>query len=437
MSDYPVLDGNGAVIIGTATDPAWSLPARHDYASDYPTRDGDGAVIVAAPFEGVGAPFRVTENILGAGGLDYALYDSSALDRMWQEATGQTPAAIASPVGLIVGRERQGASTFAQVMAGQAELSANTPDASGTTAGMSTATDSAIVIIDDVTSPASSGKAFRLANAQAASRFMDVHTTGVVAGRTYRLEVWAKGNDARDETFGFAGSGAQSVSVSLTTDWQRFVCILTANTTGQRIFIRAAPGKTTELVLNSVKEVPAYYARQSVSGARPVLQSDGFKFDGSDDNLMTDWFAQSGASCIIAQVAVPSTMSTYQAVCGYQNSSARYRLGFASSGRINVAIGNTSVHGDTTSPDFRGQSIVCGFAINGSVVRVFANTTMLPEEAQSGIITPSLLSRIGASDQVGTPGNFFGGSVKRLAFGKVFLTDEQFQQIRAEWLAAA
>lgn len=53
MADYPVRDGNGAIIIETATDPAWTLPPRYDHAADYPTRDGNGATIVKYSHETV------------------------------------------------------------------------------------------------------------------------------------------------------------------------------------------------------------------------------------------------------------------------------------------------------------------------------------------------------------------------------------------------
>lgn len=82
MADYPVLDGNGAVIIGTATDPAWSLPARHDYASDYPVLDGNGAVIIATPFEG-SVPV-VTDSIVVFGDSTAGSTGASTSARHWR-----------------------------------------------------------------------------------------------------------------------------------------------------------------------------------------------------------------------------------------------------------------------------------------------------------------------------------------------------------------
>ena len=61
--------------------------------------------------------------ILGAGGLDYALFDFRKTDRLFQEAVGPSPADDNGElIGVGIGAERQGSKTLAAVMAGQAEL---------------------------------------------------------------------------------------------------------------------------------------------------------------------------------------------------------------------------------------------------------------------------------------------------------------------------
>lgn len=54
MPDYPVRDGNDAIILANATDPAWTPPVAYDPTGDYPVLDGLGGVIIAEPFEGGG-----------------------------------------------------------------------------------------------------------------------------------------------------------------------------------------------------------------------------------------------------------------------------------------------------------------------------------------------------------------------------------------------
>lgn len=174
----------------------------------------------------------------------------------------------------------------------------------------------------------------------------------------------------------------------------------------------------------------------TVHSLKEALTSSGAKFDGSDDNLLSDWFAQAGANCIIAQVTVPATLATTQVFAGSSGSAGTNRIWMAITTGGNI---QSSVFGgvDTTIPtDYRGQSIVVAVSLTGTQVQVFA------ENAASTVNnytddTDERPFAIGARNANGSPNSFFGGSIKRIAFGKVPLTLAQFQQIREEWLKAA
>lgn len=367
-------------------------------------------------FDLIQGPFPITNSILGAGGLDYVLYDSSALDRMWQESTGQTPAVLASPVGLIVGREKQAAKTFAQVMAGQPELrggvttgSAGTPPAPATynpTIGDGTFSRTDI----------------------ANQSYLRIN--GLTIGRCYEISFLVGAGPAVSLRTANFNTGVFASANSGQTLKVEFIA------TATNADIAAAGGVSACAISGlTVKEVPAHYASQATAGARPVLQSDGLKFDGSDDNLLTDWFAQSGANCIIAQVNVPSTVVANQVFAGAEVSGVGgFWLGIGTDGRLRGKLGDAGSV-SFASIDYRGQTIIAALSANGVTGDGFVQEASYPITG-SGAINTVQAWRAGALQNNGVPAGFFGGSIKRLAFGKVAPTLAQFQQIRAEWLAA-
>lgn len=191
------------------------------------------------------------------------------------------------------------------------------------------------------------------------------------------------------------------------------------------------------VALWNVREKSPHFANQSVAAQRPVLQPEGLKGDGSDDNLLTDWFAQAGANCIIAQVTVPASLGAQdQFILGAdEGTGPKFRIGLqASTGRVVVSLGGTVAY--IFGSDLRGQAAIIGIGCDGANVTCFANGDT-GGFVQSGQPTLTVPSRLGCRNSSGTPASFFGGSIKRSAFGKTALTLEQFQTIRAEWLAAA
>lgn len=372
-------------------------------------------------FNLIQGPFPITNSILGAGGLDYALYDSSALDRMWQDSTGQTPAVLTSPVGLIVGREKQAAKTFAQVMEGQPELVTNgtfNTDLSGWSAAASTAPSTVIW---------SAGRAVAQTDGIANARFRTSFPTQ--SGKMYQVVI--------DGTMSYSlgtSNGGSEIRAGIQPATAPILAFVAQSSTTWVNVTTNTNGAYFETV--SVKEVPAHYASQATGVARPVLQATGLSGDGSDDNLLSDWLAQSGNNCIIMQGDVPATLAATQIIAGSSQAAdaGSIRLGVTTGGLLRATVNGTTGDGVT---DLRGKSVVVALSVESGRFVTFADA--LQERVTTGVFAPNntVPLRIGANSVAGVAANFFGGSVKRIAFGKVPLDLAQFQQIRAEWLAAA
>jgi hypothetical protein len=188
----------------------------------------------------------------------------------------------------------------------------------------------------------------------------------------------------------------------------------------------------------NVKAVGSHNAQQSSSTFKPQFQATGAKFDGADDNLVTDWFAQAGENCIIAQIDVPVTIASTQLLAGANDATPnRYYLGVDPSGILGAGVGTQGNGIIKGGADLRGQSVVVCLSVSGSVVKLFSGETEVYSAAQSGALTTSIAARIGALGGAGGASQYWGGSIKHIAFGKKAITLEQFKQIRNQWLAAA
>jgi hypothetical protein len=187
--------------------------------------------------------------------------------------------------------------------------------------------------------------------------------------------------------------------------------------------------------VDSLKASPAHTILQSSGTLRPTLQTTGAKFDASDDNWLTDYYAGTGANFVVARVTVPSTISFNAALCGASEGAAnRCRFGFDTAGKVVAGLGTqaeTTIIGTT---DRRGATLVVGFSFNGSTVRLFDDNVVAYEAAQAGVPTTSVAFRIGAFSNSGTAVNQFGGSIKKMVIGREFLTLATYLQIRTALL---
>ena len=394
--------------------------------------NGGGGIALGAS---ISAPFAQTAAILGAGGLDYALYDAATMDRMWQEARGQSATNPNQPVGLIVGREKQQAKTFTQMMDAQPEKLSNPGGPFVSLAG--------VTVFNGATSALVSGAIEITGNVANGFPGISINTSGLIAGRLY--EVKARGRRGTSTSGIIIRPNEPVTEVALSTSSQsdldgvlRFVA--TAASTGLIAVINSAAGSgsggTVFVSSWSIKEVPAHYANQITNADRPTLTNGQLDFSlSATANLLTDWTAQAGANCIIAQISVPAVISAIQTFTGAQTSD-RFRFEIGTNGVLAAALGPTG-YAAASGGDLRNQQVIVGLSWDGAVARLFENAIMSDERAQVGTMPTTMPFALGAVNVNSARAQYFNGQAKRLAFGKTALTLAQFQTIRNEWLATA
>jgi len=205
-----------------------------------------------------------------------------------------------------------------------------------------------------------------------------------------------------------------------------------------------AAGTTPALITNpvgrwNVRQKPPHYASQATSGQRPILQSDGVKFDGISHNLLTDWFAQAGANCIIFLGTPPAGLSSLGLVAGVSGASGaeRFFVGFDAGGLLVGGVGGNSVVNIKGAIDRRGQRTFGAIVCNGSTVRLIDGMEQVYSNTQIGAPILTVPFAVGAKRAVqNVSDTFLGVALEKIAFAKVAPTLAEIQSIRAEWLAA-
>lgn len=197
------------------------------------------------------------------------------------------------------------------------------------------------------------------------------------------------------------------------------------------------PTNTTEQTgrWNVLRKTPHFAINQTDATTRPVLEANGLKFDASNDSLLTTWTAQEGANCIIVEMTVPSSgINTEQVVCGQDASPHRFSVFVDGSGRPRFHLPDfTNMFFPTGT--FSGSHIVVALSIDGAGSVLGFAEGLTTSSNYTGTVATDNPFRIGATNpSSGIPANFFGGHIKRVAFGHVTLNYSQFQRIRSEWL---
>lgn len=372
--------------------------------------------------------------ILGAGGLDFAVWDSTFRDGLFAEPNGPTAAVTTGDaLGLWVDSGRRKRRALASTLAVAPQLITNAGLAAGL-AGWTTISGSATQLGDGWIRVAST-------DGSTAGRLRQIIPTEV--GALYALTVQSRQGAGGRPIVRVQTSDSPSTAVlSRTTvaDGTETVFFVTTSADLTRVLLSAPTstvGAYADFCLCELRKVPGHYAVQPTAGYKPVLQPQGAKFDGLDDNLLTDWYAQTGPNCIIAQVDMPAAPSSDQFIAGASELSAgRFRLGIqGTTGKVVVAVGAKLVTA-AGSPDLRGTSAIIGFGLDGALANVFVNDAIVASFDQSGNLpTTTIPSRIGAVSNNGSANGYFSGTLKRIAFGRVSPTLAQFNAIRAEWLA--
>ncbi|WP_300573578.1 hypothetical protein [Phenylobacterium sp.] len=169
---------------------------------------------------------------------------------------------------------------------------------------------------------------------------------------------------------------------------------------------------------------------QSTTSFRPKYQSTGLAFDGTDDNLPTNYTAGSGANFLIAKVVVPASLGAAQLVAGTSTGvPGRFFLGFNTAGQVVGGVGGTTVDTIVGAVDRRGTTVVVGISAESGVVRLFDVSAVAFEGAYTAAPNTTVPFRLGCQNVDGVATTFFGGSGAHFLGGREFIDEARFQQI--------
>lgn len=358
---------------------------------------------------------------------DGLYYDTTKLDRFFQESVGPTLADdIGEAMGLALDQRTWGGLTLAEVIATQPNL---TPPGSWTTSyhpvqGSALGSESppgTLNIIGDGTNAAREKQAF-----------------ATVPNATYRLDCTAAGTTG-NIFIGTSDGGAQIANTAFAVGVNVLYFVATATTTYLAFNKTGAVQATISAV--SVRRVPGNHAQQATGNLKPTRQTTGAKFDGADDNWLTPYKNGGAGDFIVALVSVPASLPAVTLFAGSRAAwaSARFFVGFnVTTGTVAAGVGSVSVGtgGLSGSISRLGTDVVVGLSADGSVVRLFDDASLVAETAQIGSIDTTVPYRIGCFNDNGGASTFFGGSVKKLVAGREQLTLARYLQIRSALLAA-
>jgi hypothetical protein len=187
----------------------------------------------------------------------------------------------------------------------------------------------------------------------------------------------------------------------------------------------------------SVRLVPGYSALQSTGAAKPTRQAGGAKFDGSDDNLLTTYYAGSAGGFIMALGTMPASPATDQILCGASDSgpSNRCYLLVSASGVVCGGLGGQSAATIKGTTDVRSRRVVVCLTWDATSVTLFVDGVIEYTGARSGNPTTATPWRIGAHNVAGTAVSFFGGAIEKIITGREYLTASKERQARLALLA--
>lgn len=363
--------------------------------------------------------WQIIQSILSPASEDYAYFDFTDASRRFVENTGPTPAANAGDAaGLVVGSSKQGSKTLREAVAAMPEKVVN--------GGFDTGSNWAMT----ATSTISSGKLHM--NAEPSNGNVLQSGNGFVIGRLYAVTYEVSNYVAGQFRLQIEASvGPTRTGNGVFTDY------LLCNNTNARIFIRSVSTLTCDIDNVSIREVPAHYASQATNTFKPTVQVSGIKFDGSDDTLSTDWLANVGGdNFIMAQVGVQSAFNGFDPFLygGQDGVPNRLALGVQyTTGLVRVSAGQGTAYLGTS--DVRGASdVIIGVSVGNSLVDIMVNGAIEKSQAFSGSVYGGA-NIIGGLNNNGNTINRWGGSLKRLLLGKKRVSLEDYNKIRAAWLA--
>lgn len=164
------------------------------------------------------------------------------------------------------------------------------------------------------------------------------------------------------------------------------------------------------------------------------------RFDGSGgdattyidfDNLSVKELT-SQSNFVFARTTVPASLGATQAIAGSSGPSAhRMFIGVNTSGFACGGVGDNSSTTIVGTTDLRSTEADIALTFDGTTVRLIVNGVVEYEGAQAGAPTTAIPFRIGALNNNGTGGSYYGGAVKDISGGTDYLDLAKFNQIRA------
>lgn len=363
--------------------------------------------------EGVGGSLDAYLASLAAG----FRFNTRKTDRFFQENTGPTLADdVGEAIGLALDQRTWGGQSLAAVLAAATELRGGGSvglAGAATAATYNTGTGAGTATRVDVTNQSY------------------VRIPGLTVGRTYRVLLDNTGANALDVRTAAFNSG---VYISATGGASRDFFFLATDTFFD--ITASVNGATVSFTVQLVKLVPGNHGLQATGTLKPLRQTSGAKFDGSDDNWLMGHVAAAGGNFIQTRTTVPASLAGTQIIGGALSASAnRFWLAINASGLACGGVGNNSSTTIVGVSDLRSTEADIALSCDGSTVRLIVNGVVEYEAAQSGNPTTTIPFRIGAVNNNGTAGNFYGGAVQDIAGGTDFLTLSRFNQIRAAMAA--
>lgn len=363
--------------------------------------------------------WQAVQSVLSPAGEDYAYYDFTDTSRLFVENTGPTPAdTIDSNIGLVV--SKQSDKRLSDVIDAMPELVVN--GGFDSTNGWSMTSTSTI-----------SGGKLHMNNETAGNNVLQTGN-GFVVGKMYRITY-----EISNYIGGQIRLQLESAVGATRTSNGNFTDYLVVTNANARIFVRAVSGVTCDVDNISIKEVPAHYGTQTSNTAKPTYQgSAGARFDGIDDVFSTDWLPNSVTNTIIAQIYVPTTLSSTKIISGSNlaNDEKAIRLSISSAGNLRGAVSGITTLTDGTT-DLRGKNVIVALTTGLNRTSIYSDNTI---EATTNATNPGntangLAFRLGARNQANVTDLPYTGNIKRVAYGRRIITFTEFQTIRNAWLS--
>lgn len=257
-------------------------------------------------------------------------------------------------------------------------------------------------------------------------------TFPVVAGARYDLDLEC--NNVAGITVRPSAAGTNFINTAGTSGR---VTYRLASTSSELMIFTAANSTSLPFTVHSLKLIPGNHAVQATGTSTPARQAGGVsRYDGTADNLLTSFLAQSGPMTLLYQGTVPATLAAVQVLMGSSGSSAnRCWIGVNTSGLLCAGVGSQTESTIVGTTDVRGKSIVAALTFDGSTVTLFLRVDGAVSQeysaAQASTPTTAIPFRLGAMNNNGTAGSFAAIDANSFKAAHRAMTLAQFGAIAA------